>query len=239
MSTLKQFAANRRNSQKSTGPKTAAGKSASSMNAFKTGLHAKSAIIRGEKADDLQTLIDEYYAYHHPASPELRSILDDLIACEWQLRRLLVTEAELEKYLEDNLFNAVNEDHPRGKVANNSYNSFAALQRRLESARRARARALDSLREHTDCPIRPYLPEAAPSQPTHILPPTTPDHRTPSPAASATPSVTPSPKSTSPKIGFVPQTSPSAPPAAPPSPESAPMSDSSLQGRIKNCLISS
>ena len=67
MSTLRQIEANRRNAQKSTGPTSVAGKAVSSMNALKTGIHAKSLVLPTEKAADLDQLIDEYHQHHHPA----------------------------------------------------------------------------------------------------------------------------------------------------------------------------
>ena len=95
MASDKQIAANRRNSLKSTGPTSVAGKAASSMNALKTGLRAKSLIIPGESAKDLQQLIDEYYAAYQPATPAARGLVDDLIRSEWTLRRLDTSEASL------------------------------------------------------------------------------------------------------------------------------------------------
>src|SRR5450759_5377218 len=52
MATLKQFEANRRNSQKSTGPKTPDGKSAVSMNALRHGLRARSVLLPGEDRNE-------------------------------------------------------------------------------------------------------------------------------------------------------------------------------------------
>ena len=91
----KQLAASRRNARKSTGPVTPAGKAASSQNAAKTGLYAKATVMKGEKADELQSLIDEYYNQHRPASPELRSIVDQLIQIEWDLRRISRASAQM------------------------------------------------------------------------------------------------------------------------------------------------
>ena len=48
MATANQIAANRLNSQKSTGPRSDAGKDRSRMNALKTGVHAESHCILGE-----------------------------------------------------------------------------------------------------------------------------------------------------------------------------------------------
>ena len=57
------------------------------MNALKTGIHAKSLVLPSEKLADLEHLIDDYYSLHHPATPEARGFLDDVIHCEWLLRR--------------------------------------------------------------------------------------------------------------------------------------------------------
>ena len=51
MPSERQLAANRLNAQKSTGPRTLEGKARASQNAFKTGVHAESQIIRGETAE--------------------------------------------------------------------------------------------------------------------------------------------------------------------------------------------
>ena len=69
MATIKQIEANRRNAQKSTGPTSVTGKAASSMNALKSGIHAKSLLLPSEKLADLEQLIEEYYNHHNPTTP--------------------------------------------------------------------------------------------------------------------------------------------------------------------------
>jgi hypothetical protein len=64
MATLTQIEANRRNAQHSTGPRTAEGKAASSMNALKTGIDAQSSVIPGEDAAALVALTERL-----PAAP--------------------------------------------------------------------------------------------------------------------------------------------------------------------------
>jgi hypothetical protein len=154
MASLKQIEANRRNAEKSTGPSTPAGKTPSSMNALKTGLYAKSLIIKGEKLENLETLIREYYAQYHPDNPDFRDLVDELIAAVWQVRRLLVTEVEIDKHLNADLWNSENIEFPRGKVAIDNSTYLAVFQRRLDAARRARDRARLAIRE--------YLQQAAP-----------------------------------------------------------------------------
>ncbi|HLY20616.1 MAG TPA: hypothetical protein VKR61_25490, partial [Bryobacteraceae bacterium] len=52
----KQKVSNRRNAQKSTGPKTPEGKAKVRFNALKHGLRARSAIIPGEKLERFEQL---------------------------------------------------------------------------------------------------------------------------------------------------------------------------------------
>jgi len=210
MPSEKQLAANRRNAQKSTGPTSVAGKAASSMNALKTGLHAQSVIIPGENAADLKQLTSEYYAHYQPATPQARGLVDDLIRCEWTLRRLDTSEASLWNYQNDQSFRPVPDAHRQGKVVAQNAKTFGLIQRRIDATRRGRDRALGQLRELA------RHPEPVPA---------------PRPIATTDPA-TPEPPITSTPIGFVP--SPSSAPSAP-----AAMSYSPLQGRIKNCLTSS
>jgi hypothetical protein len=95
MPTLKQLEANRRNALKSTGPRTPGGKAASSTNALKTGIYAKSLIIPGEDVAELETLIADFYEIHQPAAADERSLVDTLIVNEWTLRRLRKAECQI------------------------------------------------------------------------------------------------------------------------------------------------
>ena len=87
--------ANRLNAQKSTGPSSAEGKARSSMNALKTGIDAKTQLIRGETWTALQELIDEYYHRFHPTAPDQRLLVDTLIDCDWLLRRFRAIETQI------------------------------------------------------------------------------------------------------------------------------------------------
>src|ERR1700728_3050548 len=87
MATNRQIEANRKNAQKCTGPNTEKGKAASSQNALKTGLDAKSEVLRFESRPDYEALIAEFYARYHPTVPEDRALVDMLIRSEWLSRR--------------------------------------------------------------------------------------------------------------------------------------------------------
>lgn len=92
MPTDKQIAANQANARKCTGPRSIEGKKTSSQNALKTGLDAKSEVIRHESRADYEALIAEYYARFHPTSPEERCLVDTLIKAEWFGRRYTAVE---------------------------------------------------------------------------------------------------------------------------------------------------
>ena len=164
MSTLRQIEANRRNAQRSTGPTSVTGKAASSMNALKSGLHAKSLLLPSEKLADLEQLIDEYYQSHHPATPEARCLIDDLIRCEWTLRRLDKAEAQMWPFQNSNAI-LDERNYPLGKAATHHPAAFSKLQYRLDATRRARDRALKALQtlEARPGPLqRPSRPSSQP-----------------------------------------------------------------------------
>jgi len=95
MSTRKQISANRKNAQKSTGPRTAAGKAVSARNALKSGVDSEAQLLPGEDPAALARLTAEYYLQHQPATPEMRACLDRLIRAEWLQRRLFRMEPML------------------------------------------------------------------------------------------------------------------------------------------------
>jgi hypothetical protein len=190
MSTLRQIEANRRNSQKSTGPTSVTGKAASSMNALKTGIHAKSLVLPSEKVADLELLIDEYYQRHQPASPEARALVDDLIYCEWLQRRLHAAETQLWVFDHKDSFTP-DDKYPLGQTASRKSKAFGQLQWRINCTRRASQRALQDLKQ---------LKAEAQAAPTPAPP------VEPYPPALRPQPLPPSPNATSPQIGFVPST---------------------------------
>jgi hypothetical protein len=192
MSTIRQIEANRRNAMKSTGPTSVTGKTTSSMNALKSGLHAKSLVLPSENRADLEDLIEAYYAYHRPASPIACAYVDDLIRCEWTLRRLDLAETQMWRFQGEDKY-CDPEKFPLGKAATYNANSLSKLQYRLDATRRARDRALQSLQQLKADPAPVVEPAGPPSLP----------------ASSQT---------TSPQIGFVPSTPSTAPPQPAPAP---------------------
>ncbi|HUB82076.1 MAG TPA: hypothetical protein VMB03_24935 [Bryobacteraceae bacterium] len=161
MATPKQIAANRRNSQKSTGPRTEEGKARSAMNALKTGIDAKTQLIRGETQTALSELTAEYYGQYQPASPGQRALVDILIDCEWLLRRFRAIESQLY----ENAFDIF--DITLGKVFTDNCDVFARLQRRIDSTQRHYHNALRALERLQAAEIA--QPEAGPVPVTPII----------------------------------------------------------------------
>jgi hypothetical protein len=148
MPSQKQIDANRRNALKSTGPTTTEGKAASSLNAVKTGLYAKSAVIKDENPADLQALTDDYYNHHRPDTPELRSIVNQLIQIDWELRRISGISAQMWDYQVTNSWTAGEDQYPLGKAATIHAKTWSFFQRRMDSLHRNQLRLLGLLREH-------------------------------------------------------------------------------------------
>jgi hypothetical protein len=161
MSSQRQIEANRRNAQKSTGPTSVTGKAVSSMNALKTGIHAKSLLLPSEKLADLEQLIEEYYNCHQPATPEARSLVDDLIYGEWLKRRLRAAETQMWAFSHQESFQP-DPKYPLGQTAANRGKAFAQLQWRMECTRRATRQALQDLQQ-LQAAVTDVLAAAAPT----------------------------------------------------------------------------
>jgi hypothetical protein len=168
----KQLTANRLNSQKSTGPRTGAGKSRSSANALKTGIYSQALIIKGESQTDLDALTAEYYAEHHPATPTGRALVNTLIHNEWLLRRLRRVETDTWnqgiEFLEDSEYQPKN--HLLADTFANKDDKFLLLQRRIDSLDRAWHRALKALRQLQADPPRTPVDESAADTPEALAP---------------------------------------------------------------------
>jgi hypothetical protein len=93
MATLKQIDANRRNAQKSTGPKTQAGRAAVRFNGLTHGLTAETLVVAGESLTDFESLLASLEAEHDPATPTEVALVFQLTMATWRLRRGFHAEA--------------------------------------------------------------------------------------------------------------------------------------------------
>ncbi len=89
MSTESQILANRRNAQKSTGPRTTEGKAIASQNAVKHGLTAADALINSESQAEFEQYRDQWLAELAPAGPMESMLAERVVALSWRLKRVL------------------------------------------------------------------------------------------------------------------------------------------------------
>ena len=94
---LAQIEANRRNAQKSTGPKTARGRAKSKMNALKHGLLSQEVLVRGkfasENPQEFKKLAEQFYSDLDPVGFMECLLVDQIVTTYWRLRRVLRAEA--------------------------------------------------------------------------------------------------------------------------------------------------
>src|SRR6185437_13319123 len=94
MTTPARAAANARNAQKSTGPKSEQGKKRSSRNALKHGLTAEELVLPGESADDYDDRLTEWTDYYEPQGPAQRALIERAVAAQWRLERVARVETQ-------------------------------------------------------------------------------------------------------------------------------------------------
>jgi len=95
MTSLRQLESNRRNAQKSTGPKTETGKQRSSQNAVRHGLTAETVIKLLEDPDDYQAFERAITADYDAETAVERELVLRLASLLWRLRRATSIETGL------------------------------------------------------------------------------------------------------------------------------------------------
>jgi hypothetical protein len=92
-STEAQINANRENAKKSTGPRTAEGKAASSRNRLLHGLRANKHILLDEDPEDFLILLHDLYSRFRPVGDGEEKLVLRIAAGQWRLDRSLPMEA--------------------------------------------------------------------------------------------------------------------------------------------------
>jgi len=87
--------ANRKNAQKSTGPRTPSGKAVASMNALKHGLCAHTPVVPGEDPAEFAQFAAGWVDHLQPSDPHQTSLAEQLILAAWQLKRVPLLRAGL------------------------------------------------------------------------------------------------------------------------------------------------
>jgi hypothetical protein len=87
-----QLAANRVNSQLSTGPKTEAGRAISSQNALKTALTGRTVLLPTDNLDEYKSLQTQFLNTYKPATEDERALVQHLLDTTWRIKRILSLE---------------------------------------------------------------------------------------------------------------------------------------------------
>jgi len=88
MATQAQIQANRKNAQKSTGPKTTAGKAVASQNSVKHGLRANRLLLISDDPDEFAEHRDSLLNELAPVGPMETILANRIVALTWQLDRV-------------------------------------------------------------------------------------------------------------------------------------------------------
>ena len=103
MASEKKIEANRRNAQKSTGPKSAEGKSQSRFNALKHGMRANLLVLPGEDGEEFQARVDGWTDDLKPRNQREQYLIERAARVSWQLDRI---ERAYVARLSANIYNA-------------------------------------------------------------------------------------------------------------------------------------
>ncbi len=91
---------NRLNAWRSTGPKTAVGKAASSKNRLAHGLCSNELLLTGESPEEFESLRQQMISAYHPFTPEQQVLTDQVTQALWRLNRAQRVEAESYRQLQ-------------------------------------------------------------------------------------------------------------------------------------------
>jgi hypothetical protein len=143
MTTSAQLTANRINATHSTGPRTAAGKLASSRNSLRHGLTAKGVVIPGEDPAEYDTLRQELHEDYAPANTAEATIVDQIAQHTWRLQRVRRAEtAMFERLMKDN-----DTDRAIANALNDPCCQLETIRRYEVTIERSYHRAIDQLRK--------------------------------------------------------------------------------------------
>ncbi len=105
MATQAQILANRRNAQKSTGPRTPRGKAVVSQNSVKHGLSARQAVISSEKRADFDLYRNQILTELAPVTPMETILAERIVNLSWRLKRTIrIQNRTIDALHEDNIY---------------------------------------------------------------------------------------------------------------------------------------
>ncbi len=93
MATKAQIKANRKNSKKSTGPKSPSGKAKTKLNGLKHGLRAQEVVLPTENLAEFQAFVDAWMADWNPPTMARAQLVEDAAVAAWRKKRCVRVEA--------------------------------------------------------------------------------------------------------------------------------------------------
>ena len=96
MSTEAQIAANRRNAESSTGPRTAEGKARVSRNSTTFGLYSTGDVVRPEEESLYQAFCEDFQQQLAPQGAMETTLAAEILHAAWRLRRCAAAESSLD-----------------------------------------------------------------------------------------------------------------------------------------------
>ena len=163
---LAKIEANRRNAQRSTGPRSAEGRAVSSRNAFRTGLTATTLVVMpGETQEGLDRLSESIRQEWNPSGDHENFLVHQMIAARWRLERLARWEAEaIDKIVEGpedffdkeqaRRFQAKSADRLVIDAIQGNNIIFDKLERYTRAAERAYSKAVKELQQHRAASVK-------------------------------------------------------------------------------------
>ena len=94
MSTARQFAANRENAKKSTGPITPEGMAKSCRNRFSHGFASNTRFIKDEEPQEFYALLNSFTREHQPATPTEQVLVEKMAHNQWISLRSIRLQAD-------------------------------------------------------------------------------------------------------------------------------------------------
>jgi hypothetical protein len=151
MATEAQIAANRRNAESSTGPRTKEGKSRSSRNAVTFGIYSAADFVHPTDNGLYRVFCENFRKELSPEGPFEHTLAAEIVHAAWRLRRCCVVESNMvDSEIDSQLDPMVDPIHARTQQAvdraraqshRNLQRATAEL-RRLQTGRQARVRAV-------------------------------------------------------------------------------------------------
>jgi hypothetical protein len=148
MTSTAQLVSNRQNSLRSTGPRTEAGKIASSKNAISHGLAAADPVLAYENRADYEKLVADYSTEYEPDTIHQTFLVSQIAGARWRLDRI----QRIENAAIDLIIGAPEDltDSPDHKIAQRMLDSggdpLPRLERYRASVERSYHRAIKELR---------------------------------------------------------------------------------------------